>query len=71
MNYKLKKKPATPLTEEDISFLVPEVLSNVGVNKARKLSQTPFRPEETSGLIPKGSKTDPLWLRRNSNQMTE
>lgn len=63
---KPSEKPANPRAE-DLSFFVLEVLSKVGANKLRKLSQTLFRPEDTSGLIPRGSKTEPLELKRRKS----
>lgn len=57
-----ENKPATPRAE-DFSFLVPEALSNVCENKPIKLSHVALRPEDTSELIPKGSKTEPSELK--------
>ena len=67
INKDQENQPANPRAE-DFSFFVLEALSNVSDHKPRKLSQVAVRPEDTSGLIPKGSKTESSELKSHSNQ---
>lgn len=53
----MENRPATPRAE-GLSFFVLEALSNIGYNKASTLSQAEFRPQYSSELIPRGSKTE-------------
>lgn len=50
--------PAAPRVEPDLSFLLLDVLSNVGENKSNTLCHAPPTLGDASKFMPRGSKTE-------------